>query len=51
MTVPRFVLIGCVILAIADGAWLEAVGLAGFLAVLFVAFPTGIGRWTPWPQR
>lgn len=44
MTVVRAVLLACAVLALLDGAVWEAVGLAAFVLVMFLAWPGGWGR-------
>lgn len=42
MTGPRFVLLILAVLALVDGAWIEAFGVALFVLVLCCAWPGGI---------
>lgn len=56
MTWPRFVLLVLGVLALIDGAWLEAFGLGLVVLALCIGWPGGIGRrpvpftvW--WPGR
>lgn len=48
MTFPRAVLLLCALVALADGAVLEAAGIAALVAVLAAATPPQPPRERPW---
>lgn len=44
MTLARVLLLGCALMAVLAGAWLEAIGIVAIVVVLFLAWPDGVAQ-------